>query len=238
VAPEGTEREPKFQVDASFGYKSALVELRLAELLGPGDKCAILDRRGNALTHFSVSDEVDEEAPRGAYIGGGSVHFEDNDSTCEVRGAQSDIEVRLDDEKAEELVHVSFAVYASFDGAPLDYDAPPTTWITSHRYRNAHAIQLLGGEACNRGGNFPYPPAGHSAKLGLVPVDLAGNRGTKTEALLPGLSANAKEVTVLPLNEAPPDPPVGFPSETHFLWALLGGTLIVAALVVGFELRD
>jgi hypothetical protein len=181
-----------------------------------------------------VTQEADEEVPTGIYSPGGKAYYETIRQTCEVNGVQGTLYLEETNTNVEESVHLSFAIYSSLDSNAIDYASPPTTWITSHRDRSGPTLALLSGRVCDRGGNFPYPPAGHTMRVGVVAVDLAGNRAPPTEVLLPGLSAVDDEVQFIALHEPPGSGDRPFPFG-WLLVALLGG---VALAAVGWELWD
>jgi hypothetical protein len=67
------------------------------------------------------------------------------------------------------------------DTGPIDYDSPPTT-----RGRSVPRVRLSGGDLCWPGGDFPFPPFGTRARIGVRLLNLAGSVSEPREAFLDG----------------------------------------------------
>lgn len=135
----------------------------------------VVDGAGDKVLEFTTTAEQDTKAPEWKGIEEAS-YVQQPGACCVCNTGNPHVRVETgavsDDQGQDAIV---FAVWSAAAGGKIDYTKPPTTYV-----RPWETEIVLGEPSICRRNNFDLP-AGAKFRIGVRPVDLAGNIGVASE---------------------------------------------------------
>jgi hypothetical protein len=233
----------------SDGHRSVLLELLPEQPLPASSSCAVISAApGNEmLSWFRVSDAMDSSPPATPQIRGGRHVLMPNVPSDFETSGHGIIELSAPRDDSSDATGLLYAVWVGKEGAPIDYNATPATWLLPSKAADGRStVAFSGDHEDGYAGNFPVPNMGTRIRVGLRVVDLTGKRSVTSEAWIKGvptswqrrqLTLGPSPIPAIPDNGlivpcVPIELPREAPTKTRNIVALVLLSLLATALAL------